>query len=91
LFDPRPTDFEKELNFGKKSFGPGDMGLVKDTVFDPETCEGAGTVLVRFQFFKRTAKNDGFFYDDGGLILPDGRISVLVVRQVLRVRDRGRR
>src|SRR3712207_4473833 len=74
-FDPRKTDFEKELNFGKQSFGSGDMGLVKDTIFDPETCEKAGTVLVRFQFFKQTAERDGFFYDDGGLILPDGKLA----------------
>ena len=75
FFDPRATDFEKELNFGKRSFGPGDMGLVKDTMFDPETCEKAGTVLLRFQFIKGIGQRDAFYYDDGGVLLPDGKLA----------------
>jgi hypothetical protein len=78
-FDPRATDFEKELNFGGKGFGPGDMGLVKDSIFDPETCEKAGTVLIRFQFVKAAGRNDGFFIDDGGLLLPDGKLTFQLI------------
>jgi hypothetical protein len=74
-FDPNKTDFEKELNFGSKEFGPGDMGLVKDSMFDPETCEKAGTLLLRFQFVKPIGRNDGFFLDEGGLVLPDGKLA----------------
>jgi hypothetical protein len=52
------------------------MGLVKDTLFDPETCEKAGTVLIRFQVVKLAGKNDAYFLDDGGLILPDGKLAL---------------
>ncbi len=75
LFDPRATDFEKELNFGKRSFGPGDMAVIKDTMFDPETCEKAGTVLLRFQFVKPAGRNDGYFLADGGMLLPEGKLA----------------
>lgn len=73
-FDPRKTDFEKALNFGKKDFGPGDMAIIKDTLFDPETCERAGTLLLRFQIVRYVGENDGFFIDDGGALLPDGKL-----------------
>jgi hypothetical protein len=76
FFDPNATDFEKELNLGGKGFKPGDMGLVKDTMFDPETCEPAGTVLIRFQVVKLAGRNDAFFLDDGGLTLPDGKVAL---------------
>jgi hypothetical protein len=72
-FDPNKTDFEKEMNLGGKGFA-GDMALIKDTMFDPETCEKAGTLLLRFQAVKPIGENDGFFLDEGGLLLPDGKM-----------------
>lgn len=72
-FDPRKTDFEKGLNLGGKGFA-GDMALIKDTMFDPGTCEKAGTLLLRFQAVKAIGENDGFFIDEGGLLLPDGKM-----------------
>jgi hypothetical protein len=75
FFDPNATDFEKPLNFGKKAFGPGDMVLIKDTMFDPETCEKAGTLLMRVQVVKYAGRDDGFIIDDGGVLLPDGKLS----------------
>lgn len=74
-FDPRATDFEKDLDFGKKNFSAGDMAVIKDTMFDPETCEKAGTLLLRFQVVKFAGREDAFFIDDGGVLLPDGKMS----------------
>lgn len=76
-FDPRKTDFEKGLNLGGKGFA-GDMALIKDTMFDPETCEKAGTLLLRFQAVKAIGDRDGFFLDDGVVLLPDGKMSLHV-------------
>ncbi len=75
-FDPNRTDFEKELNLGGKGFGAGDMALIKDSMFDPETCEKAATALLRFQVVKRAGRNDAFFLTEGGLLLPDGKLSL---------------
>lgn len=75
FFDPRATDFEKGLNLGGKGFA-GDMAVVKDTMFDPETCEKSATLLLRFQAVKAIGENDGFFITDGGLILPDGKLGI---------------
>lgn len=75
-FDPNKTDFEKSLNLGGKGFKPGDMQLIKDTMFDPETCEKAATLLLRFQVVKLAGNNDAFFVDDGALLLPDGKLTI---------------
>lgn len=75
-FDPNKTDFEKNLNLGGKGFGAGDMALIKDSLFDPETCEKAGTALLRFQVIKRAGREDAFFLTDGGVLLPDGKLSI---------------
>ena len=74
FFDPNATDFDKELNTGGKGFA-GDMFLTKDSFFDPETCEKAGTLLVRGQVIKSAGRNDAFAIFDGGLRLPDGKIA----------------
>ena len=74
-FDPGKTDYEKSLNLGGKGFA-GDMGLVKDTLYDPETCEKAATLLLRFQAVKAIGDRDGFFIDDGTVLLPDGKIAI---------------
>ena len=76
-FDPNKTDFEKSLNLGGKGFA-GDMAVVKDTMFDPETCEKAGTLLIRFQAVKAIGDRDGFFLTDGGLLLPDGKLTLAI-------------
>ncbi|MFN2588882.1 MAG: hypothetical protein ABR613_12315 [Actinomycetota bacterium] len=75
-FDPRATDFEKDLDFGRKSFSPGDMAVIKDSFFDAETCDKAGTVVLRFQFVKQSGPEDGFFLADGGIMLPDGKLTL---------------
>lgn len=76
-FDPRKTDFEKGLNLGGKGFA-GDMAVIKDSMFDPETCEKAATLLLRFQAVKAIGDNDGYFLTDGGLLLPDGKLIISI-------------
>lgn len=76
-FDPNKTDFEKGMNLGGKGFA-GDMAVVKDSFFDPESCEKAGTVLLRFQAVKAIGDNDGFFLTEGGLLLPDGKLTLSI-------------
>lgn len=75
-FDPGKTDFEKELNLGGKGFKAGDMVVIKDSMFDTETCEKAGTLVARFQVVKLAGRNDAFFVFDGGLLLPDGKLTI---------------
>ena len=74
-FDPRKTDFEKGMNLGGKGFA-GDMAVIKDSLFDPETCEKAGTLLLRFQGIKAIGENDGFFMAEGQVLLPDGKVAI---------------
>jgi hypothetical protein len=74
FFDPNATDFDKDLNTGGKGFA-GDMFLTKDSFFDPETCEKAGTLLIRGQVVKSAGRNDAFTIFDGGVRLPDGKIT----------------
>ena len=74
-FDPNKTDFEKGMNLGGKGFA-GDMSVIKDSMFDPETCEKAGTLLLRFQAVKPIGENDGFFMADGQVLLPDGKMAI---------------
>lgn len=75
FFDPRATDFEKQINEGRKGFSAGDWGVQKDRFFDPETCEKAGTLVGRFAFVKAIGRNDGFFIFDAGVLLPDGKLT----------------
>ena len=74
-FDPNKTDFEKSMNLGGKGFA-GDMSVIKDSMFDPETCEKAGTLLLRFQAVKAIGNDDGFFTADGQVLLPDGKVAI---------------
>lgn len=76
-FDPNRTDFEKRLNLGGRGEA-GDMAVVKDSMFDPETCEKEATILLRFQFVKPAGENDAFFLVDGGLLLSDGKLTISV-------------
>jgi hypothetical protein len=75
LFDPQATDFEKNINEGRRGFSSGDWSVVKDSFFDPDTCEKVGTFLGRFTFIKSAGRNDGFFVMDGGAVLSDGKIT----------------
>ena len=74
-FDPNKTDFEKSMNIGGKGFA-GDMAVIKDSMFDPETCEKSGILLLRFQAVKAIGDRDGFFLTEGGLLLPDGKLTI---------------
>ncbi len=74
-FDPNKTDFEKGLNLGGKGFA-GDMAVIKDSLFDPETCDKSATLLLRFQAVKAIGNDDGFFLTEGGLLLPDGKVII---------------
>ncbi|MFP5351286.1 MAG: hypothetical protein ACLGIB_01820 [Actinomycetota bacterium] len=76
FFDPRATDFEKEIDEGRKGFSSGDWALIKDRVFDPETCEKAGDFLGRFTFVKSAGRNDGYFVVDAGILTPEGKITL---------------
>lgn len=76
-FDPNKTDFEKGMNLGGKGFA-GDMAVIKDSLFDPETCEKSATLLLRFQAVKEIGDRDGFFLTDGGLLLPDGKVTISI-------------
>ena len=76
FFDPNATDFEKDINEGRKGFSAGDWSVIKDTMFDPETCDKAGTFLARFTFIKSAGRDNGFFTFDGGVILPDGKLTM---------------
>ena len=76
LFDPNKTDFEKEINEGRQGFSAGDWTVIKDSVYDPETCEKNGTFLGRFTFVKAQGEQDGYFLLDAGVILEDGKLTV---------------
>ena len=75
FFDPGKTDFEKNVNVGPKRFSSGDWTVLKDRFFDTETCEKAGVLLGRFTFVKSIGDRNGYFLMDGGMLLPDGRIT----------------
>ncbi|MDQ3953388.1 MAG: hypothetical protein M3279_10580 [Actinomycetota bacterium] len=87
-FDPNKTDFEKGMNLGGKGFA-GDMSVIKDSMFDPETCDKVATLLLRFQGVKAAGRNDGFFLADGGLLLPDGKISIYLPGRFSDFEDEG--
>ena len=74
-FDPRATDFEKQIDEGRKGFSAGDWAIIKDRVFDPETCNKAGEFLGRFTFVKAAGRNDGYFLVDAGILTPDGKLT----------------
>lgn len=65
------------MNLGGKGFA-GDMAVIKDSLFDPETCEKSATLLLRFQAVKEIGDRDGFFLTDGGLLLPDGKVTISI-------------
>lgn len=75
-FDPGKTDFEKELNLGGRGFKAGDMVVIKDSMFDTGTCENSATLVARFQVVKRAGRENAFFVFDGGLLLPDGKLTL---------------
>ena len=75
FFDPDQTDFERTINERNRRFGSGDWTLIKDRFYDPDTCEKAGIMLGRFTFLKSVGRNNGFFLMDGGVHLPDGRMT----------------
>ena len=74
FFDPRATDFEKEIDEGRKGFSAGDWSVIKDRVFDPDTCAKAGDFLGRFTFIKSSGRNNGYFLVEAGVITPDGKL-----------------
>lgn len=74
FFDTRATDWEKDIDLGRKGDSPGDMNLFVDRLFDPETCEKAGNVLGRFQISKFVGKRDAWFVIDVTWRLPDGSL-----------------
>ena len=74
-FDPNATDFEKNINEGRRGFSSGDWSVIKDSFFDPETCEKVGTFLGRFVFIKGIGNNNGFFMMDGGAITSAGKLT----------------
>ena len=75
FFDPRVTDFEKEIDEGRSGFSAGDWSVMKDRFFNPETCEKAGDLVARFTFVKSAGRNDGYFLMDAGMITPDGNLT----------------
>ncbi len=76
LFDPNKTGFEKRIDVGKAGLGtPGDFGVSKDPLLDPDTCESAGMRLARFTLIK-LEKDDGFDIAENALLLPDGKITL---------------
>lgn len=75
-FDPRATDFEKQIDEGRKGFSAGDWSVIKDRVFDPDTCAKAGDFLGRFTFVKAVGRNNGYFIVDASVLTPDGKLTV---------------
>jgi hypothetical protein len=76
FFDPnKQGTFERFVDVGKRGDGPGDFGVFKDLQLDPETCDEAGTVVGRFQIVKFIRQQDGYLIAEGGLLLPDGKIT----------------
>jgi hypothetical protein len=76
FFDPRATDFEKEINEGARGFGAGDWAVIKDSLFDPATCEKVATAIARFTFIKSIGRRNGYFMFEGGVLLADGKITI---------------
>jgi hypothetical protein len=76
FFDPRATDFEKEINEGGRGFGAGDWAVIKDSLFDPATCEKVATAIARSTFIKLIGQRDGYFMFDGGVFLADGKVTI---------------
>lgn len=74
LFDPNKTNWEKDIDLGRKGDSPGDMNIFVDPMFDPETCEKAGMVLGQFQVSKFVGKRDAWFHIDLTWRLPDGSL-----------------
>jgi hypothetical protein len=75
FFDPRNTNFEKFINQGPKSFGPGDAVLFIEKLKDPESCERAGKIIGRFTVSKTLGRENAFFLADFGFRLADGTIT----------------
>ena len=76
LFDPNKTDFEKTVDEGKKGDSAADWSVIKDRVFDPETCDKAGEFVGRFTFVKAVGERDGYFLLDAGLLLETGKLTL---------------
>lgn len=75
FFDPRSTEFEKEIDEKPIGFSPGDWSVVREKQLNPETCETAGQLLLQFVFVEQTGKENGYARFNGDLLLPDGKIS----------------
>ena len=75
VFDPNRTDYDKEIDEGRKGFSPGDWNVSIEKVFDPETCERAGRATIRFVFVRQTGRNDGNFIVDFTYTRADGSIT----------------
>jgi hypothetical protein len=76
FFDPRATDFEKEINVGGRGFGAGDWAVIKDSLFDPATCEKVATAIARSTFIKLIGQRDAYFMFEGGVFLADGKVTI---------------
>jgi hypothetical protein len=75
FFDPRKTNFEKEIDEGRQGFSPGDWGLFIENLKDPDTCDPAGKIIGRFTVSKFIGEENAFFLLDFGFRLPDGTIT----------------
>lgn len=75
VFDPNAVPFEKTIDERPKGFGPGDWSVAIERVLDPETCEKAGRIVVRFTFVKNAGNEDGHFIVDATYVRSDGKIT----------------
>lgn len=76
FFDPRPTEFDKEIDEKPQGFSPGDWSVIREKQLDPETCEPAGNLLLHFVFVEQTGKENGWVRFNGDFVMDDGKISI---------------
>jgi hypothetical protein len=76
LFDPNKGGFEKLIDERPlDKFGAGDWAVFRDPFLDPETCEKLGWNHGRSVVIKPLSKGDAVAMFDGGIVLPDGKLS----------------
>jgi hypothetical protein len=74
LFDPRGSQYEKDIDTGRKGFSPGDEFIFIENQLDPETCEKVGKLVGHGQVVKFIGDNDGLITIDVTVDLDAGKI-----------------
>lgn len=74
LFDPRGSEYDKDIDAGKEGFSPGDEFLFIEKQLDPETCEKVGSLIGHGQVVQFLGDNDGRITIDVTLDLDGGKI-----------------